>query len=116
MENNNKITITLGGTEYELILTTGATQALAERYGGLEKVGEAIAKKVTLSDLTWMITLLANQGIRRHNLMNASNPRPLLTEEQVELLTVPTELTAMAEKLVQVLYRDTGRVIESAKN
>ena len=116
MENNNKITITLGGTEYELILTTAATQALAERFGGLEKVGEAMAKQMSLRDLTWMITLLANQGIRRYNLMNASSPKKLLTEDDVELLTVPTELTGMAEKLVKVLQRDTGRVIESAKN
>ena len=31
--------ITIGGVEYELLLTTKATKEIAKRYGGLEKLG-----------------------------------------------------------------------------
>ena len=40
MENERSAAINIGGTEYELILTTRATKEIAKRYGGLENLGE----------------------------------------------------------------------------
>lgn len=31
--------VTIGGSEYELVLTTKATRLIAERYGGLDNLG-----------------------------------------------------------------------------
>ena len=36
--------ITVGGEDYELILTTKATKEIAGRYGGLENLGEKLMK------------------------------------------------------------------------
>jgi hypothetical protein len=66
--------ITLGGQEYELMLTTLATKSIARRYGGLENLGEKLAGSEhfedALDEIVWLITLLANQSILIYNLWN----------------------------------------------
>ena len=42
MENERSAAINIGGTEYELILTTRATKEIAKRYGGLENLGDKL--------------------------------------------------------------------------
>lgn len=36
VEPGRSATVTIGGEDYELVLTTKATRLIAERYGGLE--------------------------------------------------------------------------------
>ena len=109
--------ITIGGTEYELILTTKATKAIAGRYGGLENLGEKLMKaenfETSLEEICWLIALMANQSILIHNLKNKDNPRDLLTEEEVELLTSPLELATFKGAITEAMFRGTKRNIES---
>ena len=85
--------ITIGGTEYKMLLTTKATKEIAKRYGGLSNLGEKLMKsenfEMALDEVIWLITLLANQSVLIHNLQNPNEKRELLTEETVELLTSP---------------------------
>ena len=96
MDNERSSFINIGGEEYELILTTRATKEIAARYGGLENLGDKLLKnknfEMALGEIVWLITLLANQSILIHNLKNRDEKKPLLTEEDVELLTVPSDL------------------------
>ena len=61
-------TVNIGGQEYEMLLTTRATKAIAGRYGGLENLGEKLMKaenfEMALDEIVWLITLLCNQPIR----------------------------------------------------
>lgn len=88
--------ITIGGVEHKLILTTKATKDITKRYGGLEKLGDKLLKNATmeesLGEVIWLIALLANQEILIHNLQHRDEPKPLLTEDEIELLTNPYEL------------------------
>ena len=90
--------IQIGGEEYTLLLTTKATKEVAGRYGGLENLGDQLMKsenfEMAIGEVVWLITLLANQSILIHNLKHKDAPRELLTEEMVELLTVPADLAA----------------------
>ena len=96
MDMERSAIITVGGEEYELILTTKATKEIAGRYGGLENLGEKLMKsenfEMAIGEIVWLITLLANQSILIHNLKNKENKRDLLTEDIVELLTSPLDL------------------------
>ena len=60
-------TVNIGGQEYEMLLTTRATKAIAGRYGGLENLGEKLMKaenfEMALDEIVWLITLLCNQPI-----------------------------------------------------
>ena len=76
-ERSSKITI--GGAEYEMLLTTKATKEIAGRYGGLSNLGEKLMKsenfEMALDEIVWLITLLANQSVLVHNLKNPSKKR-----------------------------------------
>ena len=117
VDTDRAATIRIGDEEYTLILTTKATKEIAGRYGGLEKLGDKLMKsknfEMALGEIVWLITLLANQSILIHNLKNKENPKELLTEEVVELLTNPLDLGEYKEAITEAMYKGTRRNIES---
>lgn len=120
MDNERSSFINIGGEEYELILTTRATKEIAARYGGLESLGDKLLKnknfEMALGEIVWLITLLANQSILIHNLKNRDEKKPLLTEEDVELLTVPSDLAEYKAAITEAMYKGTKRNIESEED
>jgi len=117
MENERSAMIKIGGEEYEMILTTKATKAIAGRYGGLQDLGERLMKaenfEMALDEIVWLLTLLANQSILIHNLKNKDNPKDLLTEDEVELLTSPLELATYKNAITEAMFKGTARNITS---
>lgn len=109
--------INIGGTEYELLLTTRATKEIAGRYGGLDNLGDKLLKsenfEMAISEIVWLIVILANQSIMINNIKNPDNHVDLLTEEYVELLTTPTDLAEFKDAITDSLYKGTKRNIES---
>ena len=61
--------ITVGGEDYELILTTKATKEIAGRYGGLENLGEKLMKsenfEMAIGAYVARISLIHIVGCRR---------------------------------------------------
>ena len=116
-ENERSAAITIGGVDYELLLTTRATKEIAKRYGGLENLGDKLMKaenfEASLEEICWLIALMANQSILIHNLKNKDNPKDLITEEEIELLTSPLDLAACKTAITEAMFRGTNRNIES---
>lgn len=117
MENELSAFVNIGGTEYEFILTTKATKAIAGRYGGLENLGEKLMKagnfEMALEEIVWLITLLANQSILIHNLKHRDTPKDLLTEDERNLLTTPLNLADYKTAMTDAMFKGTKRDIES---
>ena len=118
MDNTDRSAIiTIGGQEYPLILTTLATKEIGARYGGLENLGEKLMKAenfaLALDEINYLIILLANQAILRHNYHHKDNPKELLTLEFMELFTMPHELATYKEAISEAMFRGTKRYIES---
>lgn len=117
MTQERSAKILVGDEEYTLLLTTRATKEIAGRYGGLENLGDKLMKsenfEMAIVEIVWLITLLANQSILVHNLKHKDDPRELLTEEMVELLTSPLDLAAYKSAITEALYKGTKRNIES---
>ena len=117
MSTERTAIITVGGEEYTLILTTKATKEIAGRYGGLENLGNKLLKsenfELAIGEIVWLITILANQSILIHNLTHKDEPKELLTEEKVELLTTPFDLATYKAAITEALYKGTKRNIES---
>lgn len=109
--------IKIGENEYELILTTRATKEIAKRYGGLENLGDRLMKsdnfEMALDEIIWLITLLANQGVMIYNLKNPNSKKPLLCENEVELLTSPFYLAEYKNAIMDSMQKGTKRNIES---
>lgn len=123
MIDERKSVINVGGEDYELLLTTKATKEIAGRYGGLENLGDHLMKsenfEMAIGEIVWLISLLANQSILVHNLKHKDAPKELLTEEMVELLTVPADLATYKTAIMEALLKGTKRNVESeadAKN
>lgn len=117
MENERSSFINIGGEQYELILTTKATKAIASRYGGLENLGERLMKaenfEMALDEIVWLLTLMANQSILIYNLKHKDAPKELLTEEEVELLTSPLELASYKNAITEAMFKGTARNVVS---
>jgi hypothetical protein len=117
METERSAKILIGDEEYTLLLTTKATKEIAGRYGGLENLGDQLMKaenfEMALSEIVWLITLLANQSIQIHNLRHNDSPRELLTVEVVELLTTPADLASYKTAITEALQKGTKRNIVS---
>ncbi len=120
MDNERSAIVNIGGTEYEMILTTRATKEIAGRYGGLENLGQKLMKsenfEMAIDEVVWLITLLANQSVLIHNLRNPDNKKEPLTAEVVELLTSPLELAAYKNAIMEAMFKGTKRNVESEEN
>ena len=117
MTTDRTSVINIAGDEYTLVLTTKATKEIAGRYGGLENLGDKLMKnenfEMALGEIVWLITLLANQALLIHNLKHKDDQKELLTEDMVELLTVPADLASYKTAITEALYNGTKRNIES---
>lgn len=115
VESARSATVLIGGEPFELVLTTRATRLIAERYGGLEHLGEALETSddlgKTLGEVIWLITLLANQSVQIHNHRHPDGKRPELSVDEVELLTVPADLADYRGAIAEALQRGTRRDI-----
>lgn len=111
-----KATITIGGKDYDLLLTTLATKQIGKRYGGLQNLGETLMNSEHIEDaideIVWLITLLANQPIMIHNLWNEEKV-PLLTEEVVFLMTSPYDLANYKNAIMEAMYKGAKRNVVS---
>lgn len=120
MANERSAVITIGGNDYELLLTTKATKEIAGRYGGLENLGDKLMKsenfEMAITEIVWLITLLANQSILIHNLTHKDDQKELLTEEAVELLTTPLDLAQFKTAISEALFKGTKRNVVSEED
>ena len=116
MADERSSVIKIGDKEYELLLTTKATKEIAKRYGGLENLGDKLQKsknfEEALEEIIFLIVLLANQTILIQNL-SKTEKLPLLTEEEVELRTTPSNLAAYKDAITEALLKGTKRFVES---
>lgn len=117
MADQRSATITIAGRELELILTTRATREIAQRYGGLENLGKALEESDdiahSLTEVIWLIALLANQSVLIHNLKNPDNKQPELTTEELEILTIPSDLAGYKDAISAAMVKGTKREIVS---
>jgi len=54
-----------------------------------------------------------NQEILIHNLQHRDEPKPLLTEDEIELLTNPYELAEYKDAIMAAMLKGTKRHVES---
>ena len=117
MANERSAVISIGGKEYELVLTTLATKEVAAKYGGLDKMGESLMTSENLTEqideVLWLIALLANQEIIRHNHFHPEDKQELLTEDIISLLTTPADLAECKNAIMEAIRKGTNREVES---
>lgn len=120
MADERSSIIKIGDKEYELLLTTKATKEIAKKYGGLEKLGDKLLStkdyEGAIGEIVWLLVTLANGPILIHNLKNPDSKKDLLTEEEVEILTTPSDLADFKNAITSALLKGTKRNIESEES
>lgn len=120
MDKDRSSTVTIGGEEYELLLSVFATKQIVKRYGSLEAIADKIYDtenmEQSLDETIWLIVLLANQSIAIYNLRNKDNPKPKLTTEEVELLISPYDMADMKDAIINAMTRGGERYIVSEED
>lgn len=115
--DDRSVTVTIGGGEYKLLLTTRATMEIAKKYGGLDKMGENMMQsdniEESLSEVCWLIALLANQSIQIHNIWNPQDCKPLLTAEMLEYMTAPNDLMELRSAVMDAINKGMKRNVVS---
>jgi len=118
--DDRSASIKIGGQEYELLLTIRATKEIGKKYGGLAELGETLmtAQKFddVLSEVMWLLVLLANQPIHAYNLTHKDSPKDLLTEEMVELLMIPSDLVDFKDAIMIAINKGMNREILSVED
>ena len=66
-----------------------------------------------MGEVIWLIALLANQEILNPNLQHRDEPKPLLIEDEIELLTNPYELAEYKDAIMAAMLKGTKRHVES---
>lgn len=116
-QNERSAAIQIGGETYELLLTTKATKEIAKRYGGLENLGTKLMKSENFEMALDEIICCCPHGKSKHFEFiiwrHKDEPKPLLTEEEVELLTSPLELATYKDAIMEAMFRGTKRNVES---
>ena len=120
MADERSSIIKISDKEYELLLTTKATKEIAKKYGGLEKLGDKLLStkdyEGAIGEIVWLLVTLANGPILIYNLKNPDNKKDLLTEEEVEILTTPSDLAEFKNAITSALLKGTKRNIESEES
>ena len=120
MDKDRASTVTIGGEEYELLLSVFATKQIVKRYGSLEVIADKIYDteniEQSLDETIWLIVLLANQSVAIYNLRNKENPKPKLTTEEVELLISPYDMADMKDAIINAMTRGGERYIVSEED
>lgn len=91
------------------------TRLIVRRFGGLEHLGQALETSgdvdKLLGEVIWLITLLANQSVAIHNLTHPDDQRAELSQDAVELLTIPADLADYRAAISEALQRGIRRAI-----
>lgn len=108
--------ISINGESYGLLLNTKATKDIAKRYGGLEKLGDKLLQsenfEMAIDEVIWLIVELANQYIKTQ-MLKTKTEIPLLTEEEVEILTSPSDLADFKDAIMLCLQEGMSRSVHS---
>ena len=111
--------ISINGESYGLLLNTKATKDIAKRYGGLEKLGDKLLQsenfEMAIDEVIWLIVELANQYIKTQ-MLKTKTEIPLLTEEEVEILTSPSDLADFKDAIMLCLQEGMSRSVHSEQD
>lgn len=111
--------ISINGESYGLLLNTKATKDIAKRYGGLENLGDKLLQsenfEMAIDEVIWLIVELANQYIKTQ-MLKTKTEIPLLTEEEVEILTSPSDLADFKDAIMLCLQEGMNRSVHSKQD
>ena len=107
-------------SHYNIIASTDESTVVAEYnaspHSAAEYQSEAALEREFISMLCgqgYEYLAIKSEAALIHNLRNPKEKKPLLTEEEVELLTSPLDLAAYKDAITSAMFKGTARNIVS---
>lgn len=107
--------ITLDGREYLLCFSTRVVKQCAERYGGVEQIGEALGSEdavQALDESLWMLAAMLDAGARYAKLNGLENPAPPDRETLYDLCDV-SDFAGLKGKIMETVTAGKAHRVEA---
>lgn len=119
--------IEIGGKEYPLRFSIGASKAIAEKFGSFEEMTEKIksdGNAEAIEAIVWIMALLVEQGCAYKNLFESDVPKPdnapvkdgkyiPITKEYLEIGMDLSDMAEIKTKIFEALSGGKKRDIKS---
>ena len=107
--------IDLAGQKYPLRMSLRAMKQITERFGGMDKVGEAISDSANMSAaidvLNDLLKILMQAG-RNYAVLTGEEVPPDLPCDPADILG-PTDMAVILAKITATMTNDTAREVET---
>ena len=108
-------TAEIGGKKYKLLFSLAAAKEVCKKYGSLDKIGDNLmqgANEAAIESLSWILSLLIEQG-RRALELEGDTSQPKLTAEKIESLLTLGDIPALIPTVRECITRGTKRNIHT---
>lgn len=108
--------INLDGKEYLLCFSTRVVKKCAERYGGVEKIDEALGSEdavQALDESLWILAAMLDAGARYAKLNGMENPAPPDQESLYDLCDV-SDFAGLKGKIMETITAGKAHQVEAA--
>jgi len=108
------VEVEIAGKQYPLNFSVSAAKEVAERYGSIENLADAIQEKDSagaMCEIVWLLALLMKQGANWYRIMEGVD-REVLTAEQLESVLGVYDIIDMQECLFAAMTAGAERTVE----
>ncbi len=106
--------IEINGKAYLLCFSSRVVRECSARYGGIEKIGEALTKGTEaeiMDECFWLLALMMDAGARYAKIEGLENPKPLSFDELYDVCGLD-DLMGMKERIFETVANGNERKIE----
>ena len=108
--------ISLAGREYLLCFSTRVMRSCTERYGGVDKINDALSIEDpahALDEIIWLIGALMDAGARYARLNGLDSPEPLSCDDLYDATGID-DLTGLKGKIAETITNGRTPTLEAA--
>lgn len=106
--------IEVRGKEYILCFSARVVRDCSERYGGIEKIGEALTEGTeakVMDECFWLLSMMMDAGARYAKLEGLNNPAPLSYDDLYDLCDME-DLMGMKARIFETVANGNERTVE----
>lgn len=107
--------IEIDGREHLLCFSARVVRACTEKYGGVEKIGDALSEGSpveTLDEAVWLLATMMDAGARYAKLNGIDNPPPLSAEDMLDVCDL-SDFAAFKDKITETITNGKTTTVEA---
>ena len=106
--------IEIAGSKYPLNFSTKAAKEIAQRYGGLENIGDAFDGKAVdamMDEVVWLLALLIAQGVAYKRIVDGEEVKGI-TADELDVVLGVADMAGLKDKIMDAMLVGMKREVE----